>query len=173
MVTPQAGDAPTESTVGLERLGRDRIKAFIAERFAGQGLSDLVVGVLNAEGFSTEEAWPKPYSGIDILAGGGPLGLDSTRLIVRVEPGAAPVDIQTVRQMHGTRQGTYGAEEALLVAWGGVTDDARQEARSQTFRFSVWDADDLLDAVLRNYDNLSEELRAGLPLKRVWSLVSE
>ena len=31
----------------------------------------------------------------------------------------------------------------------------------------------LLDAVLCNYDKLSEELRADLPLKRVWSLVEE
>ena len=37
----------------------------------------------------------------------------------------------------------------------------------------MWDADNLLDAVLRNYDKLSEELRADLPLKRVWSLVEE
>ena len=30
-----------------------------------------------------------------------------------------------------------------------------------------------LDAVLRNYDKLSEEPRADLPLKRVWLLVEE
>ena len=68
---------------------------------------------------------------------------------------------------------THGADQALLVAWGGVNKTARQEVRSQFFRVRVWDADNLLDAVLRNYDKLSEELRADLPLKRVWSLVEE
>ena len=57
--------------------------------------------------------------------------------------------------------------------WGGVNKTSRQELRSQFFRVRVWDADNLLDAVLRNYDKLSEELRADLPLKRVWSLVEE
>ena len=61
----------------------------------------------------------------------------------------------------------------MLVAWGGINKTARQELRSQFFRVRVWDADNLLDAVLRNYDKLSEELRADLPLKRVWSLVEE
>ena len=50
---------------------------------------------------------------------------------------------------------------------------ARQELRNQFFRVRVWDAEDLLNAVFRNYEQLSEELRADLPLKRIWSLVEE
>ena len=43
--------------------------------------------------------------------------------------------------------------------------------KAEFFRVRVWDADHLLKAVLRNYDRLSEDLRADLPLKRIWSLV--
>ena len=172
----KAGDADatdsSESTFDLERLGRDQIQARVAEKFAGHGLSDLVAEVLEAEGFSTQVAPPGPDGGIDVFAGQGPLGLDSPRLIVQVKSSPAPVDVKVVRELHGVLS-THGADQALLVAWGGVNKTARQELRSQFFRVRVWDADNLLDAVLRNYDKLSEELRADLPLKRVWSLVDE
>ena len=59
------------------------------------------------------------------------------------------------------------------MAWGGVNRIAQRELRNQFFRVRVWDADDLLDAILRNYDQLDEEWRAELPLKRIWSLASE
>ena len=70
-------------------------------------------------------------------------------------------------------RGGDGTEQALLVAWGGVNKVARQELRNQFFRVRVWDAEDLLNAVLRNYERLSEEIRADLSLKRIWSLVEE
>ena len=132
--------------------------------------------VLEAEGFSTQVAPPGPDGGIDVFAGQGagqgPLGLDRPRLIVQVKSSPSPVDVKIVRELHGVLS-TRGADQALLVAWGGVNKTARQELRGQFFRVRVWDADNLLDAVLRNYDKLSEELRADLPLKRVWSLVEE
>ena len=162
----------SESIFDLERLGWDQIQARVAEKFAGHGLSELVAGVLEAEGFFTQVAPPGPDGGIDVFAGQCPLGLDSPRLIVQVKSSPTPVDVKIVRELHGVLS-THGADQALLVAWGGVNKAARQELRSQFFRVRVWDADNLLDAVLRNYDKLSEELRADLPLKRVWSLVEE
>ena len=150
----------------------DQIQAFVAENFAGHELSRLVAEILEAEGFFTEESPPGPDGGIDVFAGLGPLGLDSLRLIVQVKSSPSPIDVKVVRELHGVLT-THGAEQALLVAWGGVTSAARRELRSQFFRLRVWDADDLIEAVLRNYGKLSEDLRADLPLKRVWSLVEE
>ena len=162
----------SESTFDLERLGRDQIQTRVAEQFAGHGLSALVAAVLQAEGFFTKVARPGPDGGIDVFAGKGPLGLDPPLLIVQVKSSPTPVDAKVVRELHGVLS-THGAEQALLVAWGGVNKTARQELRSQFFRVRVWDADDLLDAVLRNYEEFSDELRADLPLKRVWTLVDE
>ncbi len=161
-----------ESTFDLERIGRDQIQAYVAQEFAGRGLERLVAAVLSAEGFSTQQASPGADGGIDIFAGQGPLGLDSPRLIVQVKSSPAPVDAKVVRELHGVLT-THGAEQALLVAWGGVNKVARQELRNQFFRVRVWDAEDLLNAVLKNYERLSEEIRADLPLKRIWSLVEE
>lgn len=158
------------AAIDLEQAARDQIQSFVASRFAGHGLSTLVAAVLEAEGFFTQVAPPGPDGGIDVFAGKGPLGLDSPRLIVQVKSSPTPVDARVVRELHGVLS-THGAEQALLVAWGGVNKVARQELRSQFFRVRVWDADDLLNAVIRNYDNLSEDLRADLPMKRIWTLV--
>jgi len=161
-----------ESVFDLERLARDRIHVFVAERFSGHRLAELVAAVLTAEGFFTQVAPPGPDGGIDVFAGQGPLGLDNPRLIVQVKSSPTPVDARIVRELHGVLT-THGADQALLVAWGGVNKVARQELRSQFFRVRVWDADDLLDAVLRNYDKLDDELRTDLPVKRIWTLVEE
>ena len=168
-----AESADSSEPVGdIERLGRDQIQACVAERFAGHRLADLVAAVLGAEGFFTEVAPPGPDGGIDVFAGRGPLGLDSPNLIVQVKSSKEPVSPTVVRELHGVLS-THGAEQALLVAWGGVNRVAQQELRSQFFRVRVWDAENLLDAILRNYDRLDEEWRTELPLKRIWSLATE
>ena len=78
------------------------------------------------------------------FAGRGPLGLDSPNLIVQVKSSPTPVDVKIVRELHGVLS-THGADQALLVAWGGVNKVARRELQGQFFRVRVWDADDLLN----------------------------
>ena len=65
------------------------------------------------------------------------------------------------------------ADHGLLVSWGGVTGEVDREARQSYFAVRIWRSGDLIDAVLRNYARLSEEIRSELPLKRTWTLVLE
>jgi restriction system protein len=65
------------------------------------------------------------------------------------------------------------AEQGLLIAWGGFNDKCRQEARDAFFSIRLWDQGDFLEALLKHYEQLSDDLKAELPLKRVWSLVVE
>jgi len=67
---------------------------------------------------------------------------------------------------------TFKAEEGLLVSWGGFNQAVNKEARLSFFSVRLWDADDVLAAVQRNYDRLTEELQKELPLKRIWALVA-
>jgi restriction system protein len=68
---------------------------------------------------------------------------------------------------------TFKAEQGLLVSWGGFTKTVENESRLSFFSVRLWDASDLVEEVLRNYDKLPEELQTELPLKRVWALVIE
>lgn len=167
------GDAPDATEdVDLEGFARDRIREFIGQKFAGHELSRLVAKVLEAEGFTTKRSLPGPDGGIDVFAGRGPLGLDSPRIVVQVKSGATPVNAPVLRELSGV-QGAQGADQGLLVAWGGVTRTTLREQRDQFFRVRVWNAEDLMDAVFRNYDKFDEELQAELPLKQVWTLIED
>jgi len=157
-----------ELAADIEQVALDRIATRIAEEFAGHDLATLVTAILTAEGFYCEQAPPGPDGGIDITAGSGLLGLDSPRLLVQVKSGAQ-VGAPVVAQLHGVIT-THGADQGLLVAWGGVTRQARDALKNQHLRVRLWEAPDVVDAVLRNYDRLPEDIRAKLPLRRVWVL---
>jgi restriction system protein len=160
-------DVP-ELAADIEEAARDQISARIAEEFAGHALATLITAILTAEGFYCDQAPPGPDGGIDITAGRGPLGLDSPRLLTQVKSGGQ-IGAPVVTQLHGVMT-THGAEQGLLVAWGGLSKPARDTLKNHHLRVRVWEAADVVDAVLRTYDHLPEEIRAVLPLRRVWML---
>jgi restriction system protein len=65
------------------------------------------------------------------------------------------------------------AKQGLLVTWGGFTKDSMQEARNLFFSIRVWHEGDLLDEIWKHYEEFEDELKAELPLKRIWTLVQE
>ena len=64
------------------------------------------------------------------------------------------------------------ADQGLLVCWGGFKPTIKREASRMFFKVRLWDQNDLIDQFLMNYDKLNEDLRAELPLKRVWAVAS-
>jgi len=67
----------------------------------------------------------------------------------------------------------YDCEQGLLVSWGGFTKQVNQDARNDFFRVRLWDQGDVVEAVLENYERLDDEIKAELPMKRIWVLVSD
>ncbi|MEY9213469.1 restriction endonuclease [Thermobifida halotolerans] len=160
-------------TFDIEQQATDRLRSHIIETFAGHEMQRLVAAVLTAEGFRCTTLPLGPDGGVDVLAGTGPLGLDSPRIVVQVKTETAAVGAPVLQQLIGATQHLQ-ADQGLLVAWGGVTKQATQMLMgNQYFRIRVWKDTDLLDAIFRTYDRLPEEIRKDLPLKRVWTLVEE
>ena len=56
---------------------------------------------------------------------------------------------------------------------GGFNRAVLNEARMNFFNVRLWDSNNLINAILKNYDKLSDSLQAELPLKRIWALVLE
>ncbi len=154
----------------LRQLARDQIVKEIQTRFSGHSLTDLVAAVLEADGWTTDVSPPGPDGGVDILAGRGPLGLDPPRLCVQVKSQSTAADVTVYRTLQGTMQ-SFRPEQGLLVCWGGFNKAARQESKQSHFTVRLWDSDDLVEAVLRTYESLPDEIRAELPLQRVWMMV--
>jgi restriction system protein len=172
--TPRA-DVPTEDDEGdvdVEDVARSQISEFMMRRFAGHEMTRLVEAVLTADGYLTERADPGADGGVDILAGRGELGFGSPRLCVQVKSQQSPVDVTVLRGLQGSMQ-SFGAEQGLLVCWGGFKRSVLSEARASFFKVRLWDAGELVDALLRNYAKLPKDIQAELPLKPVWALVLE
>lgn len=162
----------TDALTDIEQLAHDQILGYIEQHFKGHDLARLVDAVLQAEGYVTHVSPPGPDGGADVLAGGGSLGLDRPRLCVQVKSSLSPCDVTVFRALQGTMQ-TVQADQGLLVSWGGFTRAVEYEARTRFFSVRLWNANDLIQAVLRNYERLPATLRGELPLKRMWALALE
>lgn len=157
--------------VDLEAVALDQIRRYIARRFKGHRLTDLVAAVLSAQGYKVRVSPEGQDGGVDILAGSGELGFERPRIAVQVKSGDAPVDIKAVRELQGAMK-NFQADHGLFVSWGGFNQSVPREVARLYFEIRLWDSDDLLREVLRLYDRLPEDLQAELPLKRIWVLVS-
>jgi restriction system protein len=60
-----------------------------------------------AQGYETNVSPPGPDSGIDIVAGRGPLGFEEPRLVVQVKSGDINVDHPTLQSLIGCVQDTH------------------------------------------------------------------
>lgn len=56
---------------------------------------------------------------------------------------------------------------------GGFNQDARKKAKEQFFKGRLWDSNALINATLRNYHKLNDDIQAILPLKQVWVVVDK
>ena len=79
---------------------------------------------------------------------------------------------KTFNELRGV-MAKYDCEQGLLVSWGGFTKQVNQDARNDFFRVRLWDQGDVVEAVLENYERLDDEIKAELPMKRIWVLVSD
>lgn len=167
-------DAPAEAgeEIDLDETGRDQIVDLVQKRLKGHGLGRLVDAVLRAQGFATRVSPPGPDGGVDIVAGAGAMGFDGPRIVVQVKSQYAPADVTILRELKGT-MADYRADQGLLVCWGGFKDTLRREAKNDYFKIRLWDQQDLLDAIFVHYDEFDEDLRAELPLKRVWAIARD
>lgn len=157
-----------DPTPTLEAI-RDRIRTHLVENFGDHKFTALVADILEALGFRCEVSPSGPDGGVDILAGRGPLGLDSPTLIVEVKSEPGPIDVKVVRGLHSAMT-QYRADQGLLVAWGGVTGPAAREFRRDRTSFRIWDSEELLSRLFETYDLLPAGTRARIPLKQAWVL---
>ncbi len=165
-------DEETGADFDLEQTARDQIARLIYSKYSGHGLEILVEAILNAQGFTTHHSDKGADGGVDILAAPGTLGFGQPRICVQVKSQDSALERPVMDQLVGTMQ-HVGADQGLLVCWGGFKKTVMAELPRLFFKVRMWDQNDLIEQFLANYDKLSEDLRADIPLKRIWAVASQ
>ena len=163
---------PTGETTGdwdLEEDASDGIARLVIARFKGHGLTRLAEAILKAQGYTTWRSPEGADGGVDILAGAGPLGFGTPRLCVEVKSEDSPIDRPTVDKLLGAVK-KFGAEEGLFISWSGFKANVQKELASSFFSVRLWTQKEMLEALFAVYDRLDEDIRAELPLKRIWTV---
>lgn len=158
--------------VDIEYVANQQIVSLIKSQFAGHALADLVAEILKIEGYTTKVSPPGPDGGVDILAAGGTLGLGEDRICVQVKSSDGEANHDVVLRLIGSVTNS-GAQTGLLVSIGGVNKVARKELENNFFMLRLWQMDDLLKALFKNYAELPGYIRAKLALRQIWAPVSQ
>lgn len=159
-----------QQEVNLVDIARAQIEARISSVFAGHDFTKLIAAILAAQGYQTNVSPPGPDGGIDIVAGRGALGFEGPRIVVQVKSGSVTVDHPTLQSLSGCINDTQ-ADQGLLVSWSGFKPSVLKRTNELFFRVRLWGREEIMNALLSVYDQLPEEIRAELPLRRTWTLV--
>ena len=170
--TPDETADAEDYAIDIEDIANQQIVALIKSEFAGHALADLVAEILRVEGYTTSVSAPGPDQGVDILAAGGTLGLGEERICVQVKSGDGSANHDVVLRLIGSVSNTQ-AQTGLLVSIGGVNAAAQKELDNNFFKLRLWQMPDLLKALFRSCENLSDGTRAKLSLKQIWAPISE
>ena len=150
----------------------DTIAKYIFRNFKGYKMEVLIEEILKAKGFTVYHSKQGADGGKDLLAAGGEMGFGSPKICVQVKTQDTPVDRPTLDQLGGVMN-TVRAEYGLLVSWNGFKDSVAREEGNQFFKIRLWDSTDVINELFENYEKLSPEIKAEIPLKRIWMLSEE
>ena len=126
---------------------------------------DLVAALLRGMGYYVRDnAAPGPDGGIDIFAYTDHLGARGTRLKVQVKHRENPAPEKELRELKGLlNEGEIG----VFVSSGGFSPTGKRFATTTDKHIELIDMDRFIDLWRENYDKMSDEDRALLPLKRI------
>jgi len=66
----------------------------------------------------------------------------------------------------------FGAEQGLFVSWGGYKGNVQRDMASSFFELRLWSQFELLDELYAHYEQLDDDLKTELPLKRIWMIAT-
>lgn len=164
-IEPETDAGPEESLDAIRAQSRELIKDRI-NALDAYDLQDLVAGVLRAMGYKTRVSSPGPDRGIDIMASPDGFGFEQPRIIVECKHRTrTAMGAQEIRTFLG---GRHKDDKGLYVSTGGFTKDARYEAERASIPTTLMDLDQLVDAVIDQYEKLDSDSRVLLPLTQLY-----
>jgi restriction system protein len=161
---PNVEISEQDQLTSIREQSRELIKDKI-NRLDPYELQDLVAGVLRAMGYKARVSPPGADRGVDILASPDGFGFEQPRIVVECKHRRDAMGSQEIRSFLG---GRHKDDKGLYVSTGGFTKDARYEAERANIPVTLMDLDQLVDAVMGNYEGMDVEVKTLLPLVKLY-----
>ncbi len=145
---------------------KDFILKELSKNLKGYDLEQFVANLLNAMGYRTSVSAHGGDSGIDITAYKDEL---PPRILVQVKSQDGDIRESTIQSLKGAmREGDYG----LFVTLSNYTKNAQKYLESTPIIRGI-NGTELVDLILKYYEDLSEKYRKMIPLKMVYIPVAK
>ena len=140
---------------------RDFVLKELSKNLKGYALEEFVADLLSAMGYRCKPSQQGGDSGIDIIAYRDEL---PPRILVQVKSQDSDIKETTIQSLKGAmREGDYG----LFIALSGYTKNARKYLDATPIIRGI-DGTELVDLILKYYDQLSDKYKKMIPLKMVY-----
>lgn len=159
-------DEGEDETVGataedIIEATKDFILKELAKKLKGYDLEEFIADLLRAMGYRTTVSPHGGDSGIDITAYKDEL---PPRILVQVKSGDGNIKETTIQSLKGAmREGDYG----LFVTLADYTKNARKYLEGVPIIKGI-NGTELVELILKYYDDLSDKYRKMIPLKMVY-----
>lgn len=165
--SPDAEDDSIGATAeDIEEITRDYILKELSRQLKGYDLENFVADLLRAMGYRTTVSPHGGDRGIDITAYKDEL---PPRILVQVKSQDGDVKETTIQSLKGAmREGDYG----LFVTLSNYTKNAQKYLNNTPIIRGI-NGTELVELILKYYEDLSEKYRKMIPLKMVYIPVSK
>ncbi len=165
--SPEAEDDSIGATAeDIEEITRDYILKELSRQLKGYDLENFVADLLRAMGYRTTVSPHGGDRGIDITAYKDEL---PPRILVQVKSQDGDVKETTIQSLKGAmREGDYG----LFVTLSNYTKNAQKYLNNTPIIRGI-NGTELVELILKYYEDLSEKYRKMIPLKMVYIPVSK
>jgi len=146
-----------------------RSKEFIKDiisKLSWQDTEFLVAGLLKSLGYKTRMTSRGGDLGSDIVASPDELGLEEPRLRVEVKKRSKDkIGAEELRNFIG---GMRGHHKGVYVTTTGFSKEAVYEAERANFAITLIDSNRLVELLVSNYEALEPEIKALVPLRKIY-----
>lgn len=161
---PGKADQEADEEVIEDLIGKST--TLIADKIDGLDpwqLQDLVGGLLQAMGYNVRVSPKGPDGGVDVLAFKDAFGFEKPIIKVQVKHRKSSAGSPEIQQLLGADP-IHG--NSLFVSTGGFTNQALAVAKHSAVK--TLDLDELVDLVIAWYEKMPNEVRALIPLRKMY-----
>lgn len=131
-----------------------------------QQTEELIAGLLKSMGYKVRMTAKGPDLGSDIIASPDELGLEEPRIKVEVKKRSSDkISAPDIRNFIG---GLRDHNKGIFITTTGFSKEAVYEAERANFAITLIDIDWLVGLLVNNYESLEPEIKALVPLKKIY-----